>query len=166
MHDSSPYRTNLPGRKAERLGSHTIDGVIRSARSQVKATLSPGPRTCAGPCLRFGAPVVRDPYPLRCGRVRRARRPNYRAIRSESLRPSGPDVERRRQRGIADKAVDIRAITTSKLEFSAPIYEEYAELAVRTPHPPYRLDARGEAGSSLVNIRLSKGAMFDHTLNS
>ena len=69
--------------------------------------------------------------------------PNYRAIGSESMRPSGPDVERRRQRGIAGKAVDIRAITTSELEFSASIDEEYAELAVRTPHPPYRLDARG-----------------------
>src|SRR5271163_3027256 len=125
MHDSSPFRTNLPGRKAERLGSHTIDGVIRSVRSQVKATLLPGLRTCAGPCLRFGAPIVRDPYPLRCGRVRRARCPNYRAIGSESPRPSGPDVERRRQRGIAGKAVDIRAITTSELEFSASIDEEY-----------------------------------------
>ena len=80
------------------------------------------------------------------------------------LRPRGPDVERRPQRGIADNAVDIRAITTSELEFSAPIDKEYAELAVRTPHPPYRLNARGEAGPSF--IRLSKGAMFDHTLNS
>jgi hypothetical protein len=54
--------------------------------------------------------------------------PNYRAIGSESMRPSGPDVERRRQRGIADKAVDVRAITTSELELSAPIDTEYAEL--------------------------------------
>jgi hypothetical protein len=68
--------------------------------------------------------------------------PHYRAIGSESLRPSGPDVERRRQRGIAHKAVDIRAITTSELEFSAPIDTEYAELAVRTLHA---LDARAGA---------------------
>jgi hypothetical protein len=36
-------------------------------------------------------------------------------------------------------------ITTSELEFSAPIDTEYAELAVRTLHTPYGLDARGEA---------------------
>jgi hypothetical protein len=36
-------------------------------------------------------------------------------------------------------------ITTSELEFSAPIDKEYAELAMPTPHPPYWLDARGEA---------------------
>jgi hypothetical protein len=57
-------------------------------------------------------------------------------------------------------------ITTSELEFSAPIDKEYAELTVPTPHPTRPLDARGEAGSSLANIRLSKGAMFDYTLNS
>src|SRR5277367_7033029 len=33
------------------------------SRNRVKATPLPGLRTCAGPCLRFGAPIVRDPYP-------------------------------------------------------------------------------------------------------
>jgi hypothetical protein len=75
-------------------------------------------------------------------------------------------VAARAFRSLADEGANIRAITNSELEFSAPIDEGYAELAVRTPHPPSRLDARGEAGSSLANIRLSKGAMFDYTLNS
>src|ERR1700689_1736449 len=77
MHDSSPYRTNLLGRKAERLGSHAFDGVIRSARSQVKATLLPGLRTCAGPCLRFGAPIVRDPCPRKAVRGRPTMSPDH-----------------------------------------------------------------------------------------
>ncbi len=54
--------------------------------------------------------------------------------------PRGPEVERGPQRGIADKGANICAITTSELEFSAPIDTEYAELAVRTL---YGLDARG-----------------------
>jgi hypothetical protein len=74
-------------------------------------------------------------------------------------------VAARAFRSLADEGANNRAITTSELEFSAPVDEEYTELAVRTPHPPYRFDARGEAESSLATC-LSKGAMFDHTLNS
>ena len=52
-------------------------------------------------------------------------------------------VAARAFRALADKGVNIRAITTSEIKFSVLIGEEYAELAVRTLHTLYGLDARG-----------------------
>ena len=54
-------------------------------------------------------------------------------------------VAARAFRALADKGVNIRAITTSEIKFSVLIDEEYAELAVRTLHTLYGLDARGLA---------------------
>jgi aspartate kinase len=52
-------------------------------------------------------------------------------------------VAARAFRALADKQINIRAITTSEIKFSVLIDEEYAELAVRTLHTLYGLDARG-----------------------
>jgi aspartate kinase len=52
-------------------------------------------------------------------------------------------VAARAFRALADKGVNIRAITTSEIKFSVLIDEEYAELAVRTLHTLYGLDSRG-----------------------
>jgi aspartate kinase len=52
-------------------------------------------------------------------------------------------VAARAFRALADKGVNIRAITTSEIKFSVLIDEAYAELAVRTLHTLYGLDARG-----------------------
>ena len=46
-------------------------------------------------------------------------------------------------RGLADKGVNIRAITTSEIKFSVLIDEAYTELAVRTLHTLYGLDREG-----------------------
>ena len=43
-------------------------------------------------------------------------------------------------RALADKGVNIRAITTSEIKFSVLIDAEYTELAVRTLHTLYGLD--------------------------
>ncbi len=43
-------------------------------------------------------------------------------------------------RALADKGINIRAITTSEIKFSVLIDEAYAELAVRTLHSLYQLD--------------------------
>jgi aspartate kinase len=43
-------------------------------------------------------------------------------------------------RALADKGINIRAITTSEIKFSVLIDEAYAELAVRTLHSLYELD--------------------------
>jgi aspartate kinase len=51
-------------------------------------------------------------------------------------------VAARAFRALADKGVNIRAITTSEIKFSVLIDEVYAELAVRTLHTLYGLDAR------------------------
>jgi aspartate kinase len=52
-------------------------------------------------------------------------------------------VAARAFRALADKGVNIRAITTSEIKFSVLIDEAYAELAVRTLHTLYGLDQRG-----------------------
>lgn len=44
-------------------------------------------------------------------------------------------------KALADKGINIRAITTSEIKFSVLIDEEYTELAVRTLHQLYGLDA-------------------------
>ncbi len=44
-------------------------------------------------------------------------------------------------RALADKGINIRAITTSEIKFSVLIEAAYAELAVRTLHTLYGLDA-------------------------
>ena len=46
-------------------------------------------------------------------------------------------------RALADKGVNIRAITTSEIKFSVLIDEAYTELAVRTLHTLYGLDREG-----------------------
>jgi aspartate kinase len=51
-------------------------------------------------------------------------------------------VAARAFRALADKGVNIRAITTSEIKFSMLIDEAYTELAVRTLHALYGLDAK------------------------
>ncbi len=51
-------------------------------------------------------------------------------------------VAARAFKALADKGINIRAITTSEIKFSVLIDEEYTELAVRTLHTLYGLDAR------------------------
>ena len=46
-------------------------------------------------------------------------------------------------RALAKKGINIRAITTSEIKFSMLIDEVYTELAVRTLHTLYGLDAKG-----------------------
>ena len=41
---------------------------------------------------------------------------------------------------LADRKINIRAITTSEIKLSLLIDAEYTELAVRTPHSQYNLD--------------------------
>ena len=43
-------------------------------------------------------------------------------------------------RALADKGINIRAITTSEIKFSVLIDAAYTELAVRTLHSLYGLD--------------------------
>jgi aspartate kinase len=52
-------------------------------------------------------------------------------------------VAARAFRALADKGINIRAITTSEIKFSMLIDEAYTELAVRTLHTLYGLDAKG-----------------------
>jgi aspartate kinase len=51
-------------------------------------------------------------------------------------------VAARAFRALAEKGINIRAITTSEIKFSMLIDEPYTELAVRTLHTLYGLDAR------------------------
>ena len=48
----------------------------------------------------------------------------------------------RRGKALAAKGINIRAITTSEIKFSMLIDEPYTELAVRTLHTLYGLDAK------------------------
>jgi len=52
-------------------------------------------------------------------------------------------VAARAFKGLAEKGINIRAITTSEIKFSVLIDEAYAELAVRTLHSLYELDKAG-----------------------
>jgi aspartate kinase len=52
-------------------------------------------------------------------------------------------VAARAFKALAEKGVNIRAITTSEIKFSMLIDEPYTELAVRTLHTLYGLDAKG-----------------------
>jgi len=49
-------------------------------------------------------------------------------------------VAARAFKALADKGINIRAITTSEIKFSVLIDEAYTELAVRTLHALYGLD--------------------------
>jgi aspartate kinase len=49
-------------------------------------------------------------------------------------------VAARAFRALADKGINIRAITTSEIKFSVLIDQAYTELAVRTLHSLYGLD--------------------------
>jgi aspartate kinase len=49
-------------------------------------------------------------------------------------------VAARAFKALADKGVNIRAITTSEIKFSVLIDKDYTELAVRTLHSLYGLD--------------------------
>jgi aspartate kinase len=53
-------------------------------------------------------------------------------------------VAARAFRALAEKGINIRAITTSEIKFSVLIDEAYTELAVRTLHTLYGLDKAGE----------------------
>ena len=52
-------------------------------------------------------------------------------------------VAARAFKALAEKGVNIRAITTSEIKFSMLIDDAYTELAVRTLHTLYGLDAKG-----------------------
>jgi aspartate kinase len=52
-------------------------------------------------------------------------------------------VAARAFKALAEKGINIRAITTSEIKFSMLIDEPYTELAVRTLHTLYGLDGRG-----------------------
>jgi aspartate kinase len=52
-------------------------------------------------------------------------------------------VASRAFKALAEKGINIRAITTSEIKFSMLIDEAYTELAVRTLHSLYGLDAKG-----------------------
>ena len=52
-------------------------------------------------------------------------------------------VAARAFKALSAKGINIRAITTSEIKFSMLIDEAYTELAVRTLHSLYGLDARG-----------------------
>ena len=51
-------------------------------------------------------------------------------------------VAARAFKALAEKGVNIRAITTSEIRFSMLIDDAYTELAVRTLHTLYGLDAK------------------------
>ena len=51
-------------------------------------------------------------------------------------------VAARAFKALAEKGINIRAITTSEIKFSMLIDEAYTELAVRTLHTLYGLDAK------------------------
>ena len=53
-------------------------------------------------------------------------------------------VAARAFKALAEKGINIRAITTSEIKFSVLIDEAYTELAVRTLHTLYGLDKAGE----------------------
>ena len=53
-------------------------------------------------------------------------------------------VAARAFKALAEKGINIRAITTSEIKFSVLIDEAYLELAVRTLHTLYGLDRKGE----------------------
>ncbi len=44
-------------------------------------------------------------------------------------------------KGLADRGINIQAITTSEIKVSVLIHEDYTELAVRVLHTAYGLDA-------------------------
>jgi aspartate kinase len=52
-------------------------------------------------------------------------------------------VAARAFKALAKRGINVRVITTSEIKFSMLIDEEYTELAVRTLHTLYGLDARG-----------------------
>ena len=66
-----------------------------------------------------------------------------RSRRSASACASIPASPRGRSRRSPSKRLNIRAITTSEIKFSMLIDEAYTELAVRTLHTLYGLDAKG-----------------------
>ena len=51
-------------------------------------------------------------------------------------------VASRAFKALAEKGINIRAITTSEIKFSMLIDEAYTELAVRTLHALYGLDSK------------------------
>ena len=84
----------------------------------------------------------------RPGATRSATRAERRAGRGEDLRhrrrhAHHSGVAARAFKALAEKGINIRAITTSEIKFSMLIDEAYTELAVRTLHTLYGLDAKG-----------------------
>ena len=57
-------------------------------------------------------------------------------------------VAARAFKGLAEKGINIRAITTSEIKFSVLIDEAYLELAVRTLHTLYGLDKKTDAAAA------------------
>ena len=58
---------------------------------------------------------------------------------------SNPGVAAQMFRSLADRGINIMAITTSEIKVSVLIPEEYTELAVRVLHTAYGLDDTGAA---------------------
>ncbi len=48
-------------------------------------------------------------------------------------------------RTLADRRIDILAISTSEIKVSVLVHEDYTELAVRVLHTAFGLDAEDEA---------------------
>jgi len=57
---------------------------------------------------------------------------------------SHPGVAATRFRGLADRGINIQAISTSEIKVSVLIDEDETELAVRVLHTAYELDAKDE----------------------
>jgi hypothetical protein len=77
------------------------------------------------------------------------RRSNWKTGRGSIAPTSGRDreapnsgVAARAFKALAEKGVNIRAIRTSEIKFSMLIDDAYTELAVRTLHSLYGLDAK------------------------
>ena len=58
---------------------------------------------------------------------------------------SNPGVAAKMFQTLADRKIDILAITTSEIKVSVLIPEDYTELAVRVLHTAYGLDAENGA---------------------
>jgi aspartate kinase len=58
---------------------------------------------------------------------------------------SNPELAARMFRTLADRRIDMLAISTSEIKVSVLVHEDYTELAVRVLHTAFGLDAEDEA---------------------
>ena len=98
--------------------------------------------------MTFTVPAAISTAPARCWKRRRRDRicgARRREGRRQGLGDRRRHAQSRRRRGqgfraLAEKGVNIRAISTSEIKFSVLIDAAYTELAVRTLHTLYGLD--------------------------